>query len=292
MIERKRFSSRVFDALNVTLMVLLCIAMIYPLLYELFLSLSVPRALFGFNGFLIWPRGFTLNNYIHVLTNPSILSGLRNTLFILVVGVSINLIMTCLAAYFLARSNTLLFRPVMIMILVTMYFGGGMIPTYLNISDLKLLDTLWALILPGALSTYNVIVLRSFFRTIPPSMVESVEIDGGGHLTLLFRIFVPLSTASMAVILLYYAVGHWNSWFSARIYLRRPELFPLQYVLQKMLVVGSNTDLGIATDPFYEQLSEAIKAATVMVVTVPVLCFYPLLQKYFVGGVMVGSLKG
>jgi len=172
-----------------------------------------------------------------------------------------------------------------------MYFGGGMIPSYLNIKELGLMNSLWALVIPSALSTTRAIVLRTFFRTIPDSLVESVEIDGGGHLTILFRIFIPLSAAAMAMTLLFYGVDIWNSWFDAKIYLRDSSRFPLQLVLQRMLTDDTTNDLNLGTNIFYEQLSEAVKAATVMVATVPILILYPFLQKYFVKGVMVGSLK-
>lgn len=282
--------ARCFDLMNVAMMLLLCVIMVYPLLYEALLSLSEPAQLFGYNGFLIRPRGFTWSNYQRVFSNERILTGLKNTMFLMTVRLGLNMIMTAIGAYFLTRTKTMLFKPVMLMMLITMYFGGGLIPSYINVKELGLINTLWALVLPNAVSTYNVIMLRSFFRTIPESMVESVEIDGGGHLTILFRVFIPLSTAAMAVIVLYYGVSIWNSWFDAKIYLQDSSKYPLQLVLQRMLTENT-ADLGIGTDMYYEQLSETIKAATVMVVTLPILVLYPFLQKYFVSGVMIGSLK-
>ena len=290
--EKKKLSSRVFDTFNIIIMLLLCVAMVYPMLYELFISLSEAKKLFGYAGFVYGPIGFTWNNYTMVFANEQILSGFKNTLFLLVVGIPLNLIMTCLAAYFLSRHGMKLRKPFVTMMLITMYFSGGLIPCYINISELGLIDSLWVLILPGVLSTSNALVLSSFFRTIPESIVESVEIDGGGHVRILFQFFVPLSTAAMAVMVLYYGVSHWNGWFSAKIYLRDAKKFPLQLVLQMMLTeVANNEALGISTDPYYEQLSETVKAATTIVVTLPILCIYPLLQKYFVKGVMLGSLK-
>ncbi len=290
--EKSSVASKIFDILNYVILALLCVIMIYPLFYELCLSLSEARLLFGHSGFIIRPVGYTWDNYEMVFDNPDIISGFRNTLFILAVGLPINLVLTCLAAYFLSRRGMMLRKAVVTMIVITMYFGGGLIPSYVNVSELGLMNSLWALIIPGALSTSNAMVLSSFFKTIPDSIVESVEMDGGGHVRILFQFFVPLSTAAMAVMVLYYGVDHWNSWFNANIYLRDTGLFPLQLVLQRMLTeVSNNEALGISTDPFYEQLSEAVKAATVMVVTLPILCIYPLLQKYFVKGVMLGSLK-
>lgn len=287
--ERRTLGSRLFDGFNVGFMVALSAVMLYPLLYEVFLSVSEPARLFGREGILLWPKGFTWDNYRIVLSNPKILSGLKNTGFVLFFGLIINLVMTCLSAYFLSRRRTMLFRPVMMFILATMYFSGGLVPTFLNVRSLGLHNSLWALILPGAISTYNTMLLCSFFRSIPESMIESVEIDGGGHLTILFRMLVPLSVSAMAVMVLYYGVGHWNSWFPASIYLKDEAKFPLQLVLQRMLIVG--TSLDVNSDMYYDQLSEAIKAATVIVVTVPILFIYPFLQRYFVSGMMLGSLK-
>ncbi len=290
--EKRTAKDWIFDTANIIFMVLLCVIMLYPLLYEVLVSVSEPSKLFGYNGFLITPRGFTWNNYLRVFAIPEIRSGIKNTMFLMTVGLTINMVLTVVASYVLTRTKALFYKPIMLMMLISMYFSGGLIPAYINLMELKLLNTLWALILPGAISTYNAIMLRTFFRTIPESLIESVQIDGGGHLTSLIHVYLPLSKAALAVILLYYGVGIWNSWFDAKIYLSSVEKFPLQLVLQRMLTVdSSNLALGISTDPYYEQLSEAIKAATAMVVTVPILVLYPFLQKYFVQGVMIGSLK-
>jgi putative aldouronate transport system permease protein len=225
-----------------------------------------------------------------VLQNNEVWTGYKNTIFVIVVGLVVNISLTSLGAYFLTRNNVMWHKPIMIMILITMYFSGGMVPFFLTVKDLGLYDSLFALIFPTAISTYNMILLRSYFSSIPESLVESVFIDGGGHFTILFKIFIPLSLPAMAVMVLYYGVGHWNTYFNALIFIKSKEKFTLQLVLRKMLIEGSNLDVDQQTAE-YEQVVESIKAAMVVVSTVPILCIYPFLQKYFVGGIMIGSLK-
>ena len=203
-----------------------------------------------------------------------------------------NITFTSLGAYFLSRKHVMLFKPVMIMILITMYFSGGLVPTWLNVNNLGLYNTLWALIIPGAINTFNLILLRSYFLSIPDSLLESVFIDGGGHFTALFKVVIPVSLPAMMVMILYYGVGHWNSWFDALIYLRTRDLWPLQMVLRDILIQGTDLDIRGEELINYEQLQETTKAAIVIITTVPILMIYPFLQKYFIAGLMVGSLKG
>ena len=199
--------------------------------------------------------------------------------------------LTAIGAYFLTRKKALWHKPVMILILITMYFSGGMVPSFLLVKSLGMYNTLWSIMIPNAISTYNMILLRSYFSTIPESLVESVHIDGGGHGTILFKIFIPLSLPAMAVMVLYYGVGHWNTYFNAMIYLQDRGKYTLQLILRDMLIQGSNLDVD-EQDAEYQQVVESIKGAMVVVSTVPILCIYPFLQKYFVGGMMIGSLKG
>ena len=212
-------------------------------------------------------------------------------MFILVVGLAFNIVLTCLGAYCLTRVHVYWHRVMTMFVLITMYFSGGLIPMYLTVRGLQMYNTLWSVIIPTAISTYNMIILRSYFSSIPESLVESVFIDGGGHLTVLFRIFIPLSLPAMAVMVLYYGVGHWNSWFNANLYIQDRLKWPLQLVLRNILIEGSNLDLGGAVVADYEMLAKSLKAAMVIVTTVPILVIYPFLQKYFVGGMMIGSLK-
>lgn len=291
MVEKKTAGDHIFTVFNTTLMVVLSIIMLYPMLYEVFVSLSDPIELSKARGVILWPQGFSTYAYTWVMGKAEVWTGYKNTLFTIVVGLCFNLSLTAIGAYFLTRKNTLWHKPVMIMILITMYFSGGMVPSFLLVRQLGMYNTLWSIIIPNAISTYNMILLRSYFTTIPESLVESVYIDGGGHGTILFKIFIPLSLPAMAVMVLYYGVGHWNTYFNAMIYLQDRSKYTLQLILRDMLIQGSNLDVD-EQDAEYQQVVESIKGAMVIVSTVPILCIYPFLQKYFVGGIMIGSLKG
>lgn len=284
----------VFDIFNHTLMILLCIIMIYPLLYVVFASVSNPDLFVAHTGVLLAPTGFTWKAYESVLSNPYILSGYKITIFVVVAGVLVNLFMTALGAYALSRPTLAFRRPLMLLIMFTMYFSGGMIPSYFNVQDLGLMDSLWALILPGAISTMNLIIMRTSFEAIPQSLEESARIDGANEFVILFRIIIPLSKAVFAVMVLYYGVGHWNSWFSASLYIKERSRFPLQLILREILVKEQANDMMSTSDlnDQFINLKETIKYATVMVATIPILCVYPFIQKYFNKGVMIGAVKG
>ena len=291
MVERKTAGERIFTVFNTVLLVFLSLIMLYPMVYEIFVSLSDPIALSKHRGVLLSPQGFSTYAYTWVMGKAEVWIGYKNTLFTIVVGLCFNLTLTAIGAYFLTRKNALWHKPVMILILITMYFSGGMVPSFLLVRQLGMYDTLWSIIVPTAISTYNMILLRSYFATIPESLVESVFIDGGSHGTILFKIFIPLSLPAMAVMALYYGVGHWNTYFNAMIYLQDRSKWTLQLILKDMLIQGSNLDVD-EQDAEYQQVVESIKGAMVIVSTVPILCIYPFLQKYFVGGIMIGSLKG
>ncbi|KWX76192.1 sugar ABC transporter permease [Paenibacillus riograndensis] len=284
---------RVFDICNVIVMVLMIILTLYPMLYILFSSLSEGNRLISFDGILLWPQGFSLEGYKAVLNNPVILSGFKNTFFILVVGLGINMTLTSLGAYFLSREGVLLQKPIMFFIVFTMFFQGGLVPFYLIVKSYGLLDSLWALILPTAVSTFNLIIMRTYFMAIPKELEESAFLDGAGHFTILFRIFLPLSMPVVAVLILYYGVGHWNSWFNAMIFLRDQDLFPIQLVVRNIILENDNASmLGTTTLIQSRDVAETLKYAAIIVTTAPILLLYPFLQKYFVKGVMVGALKG
>ncbi|WP_379140951.1 carbohydrate ABC transporter permease [Paenibacillus sp. sgz500992] len=284
---------RIFDICNAIIMVLLIILTLYPMLYILFSSLSKGNQLISFNGILLWPQGFSLEGYKAVLSNPTILSGFKNTLFILVVGLGINMTLTSLGAYFLSREGVMLQKPIMFFIVFTMFFQGGLVPFYLIVKSYGLLDSLWALILPTAVSTFNLIIMRTYFMAIPKELEESAFLDGAGHFTILFRIFIPLSMPVVAVLILYYGVGHWNSWFNAMIFLRDQDLYPIQLVVRNIILENDNASmLGTTTLIQSRDVAETLKYAAIIVTTAPILLLYPFLQKYFVKGVMVGALKG
>ncbi|MFB5675425.1 carbohydrate ABC transporter permease [Paenibacillus terreus] len=284
---------RIFDVVNVTIMVILIILTLYPMLYILFSSVSEGNRLISFNGVLLWPQGFSLDGYKAVLSNPVILQGFKNTLFVLVVGLIINMTLTALGAYFLSREGVMLQKPIMFFIVFTMFFSGGLVPFFLIVKAYGLLDSLWSLILPTAVSTFNLIIMRTYFLSIPKEMEESAVLDGAGHFTILFRIFIPLSMPVVAVLILYYGVGHWNSWFNAMIFLRDQNLFPIQLVVRNIILENDNANMiGTTTLIQSRDVQETLKYAAIIVTTAPILLLYPFLQKYFVKGVMVGALKG
>lgn len=293
LIKESGWFDRIFTIFNYTFLILLVIVTLYPLLYVLFASLSDSAQLLANKGLLWKPVGFSLEAYKSVLANPGIATGFRNTLFILVFGVIVNLFMTALGAYVLSRKNVMWNKVFMFFIVFTMFFGGGLIPLYLVVKGVSLLDTLWSTILPFAISTFNLIIMRTSFMGIPDSLEESAKIDGANHFTILFRIIIPLSMPVIAVMILYYAVDKWNGWFYASVFIKSRELFPLQLVLREILIANSTESMSAgasAGDRF--QIGETIKYATIMVATIPILCIYPFLQRFFVKGVMVGSLKG
>ena len=278
-----------FMIFNYAFLTFIAFITFYPMFYVLAASLSENNKLMQHSGLLLAPRGFSTLAYERVAKNPMILLGYRNTLFILVMGVCLALLMTSLAAYFLSRKNVYFRKPIMFAITFTMFFSGGMIPAYLNLRDLRLTNTLWGLIIPGMISVYNMIILRTSFNSIPESLTEAAYIDGAGHIQILFQIVLPLSKAILAVMILYYGIGIWNSWFWASAILRRRELFPLQVILREILLQNSALEMTSGADQ--EAISETIKYATIIVATVPVLCIYPFLQKYFARGVMLGGIK-
>lgn len=283
--------NKIFGFINKSFLLILAGVCLYPILYVIFASFSNANLFFRFNGFLLKPLGFSLAAYKEVLKNKDILIGYSNTIFIVVAGVFLNIVMTALGAYFLSRKNVLWKNLIMGMILVTMYISGGLIPSYMNIKELGMFDTYWALIIPGAISTFNLIILRTSFLGIPDSIEESARVDGASHFTILFNIVMPLSKATLAVLVLYYGVGHWNSWFNAMIYLQDPNKYPLQLILRTMLIQNQLVDSASSGDDQF-LLFETMKYAVIVVSTLPVLMLYPFLQKYFEKGVMIGSVKG
>ena len=283
---------RIFDGFNILILFLLMIVTVYPLLYVLFASLSNPASFALHKGILLWPQKSSLLAYKAVCDNPMIGRGYLNTLIIVVGGTAINLLMTSLGAYVLSRPNLPYKRFMNLFVMFTMFFSGGLIPSFLVVSGMGLLDSYWAILLPGAISTYNMIVMRTSFETLPISLEESALIDGANELTVLVRIILPLSAPVVAVMLLFYGVGHWNSWFSAMIYLRTRIKYPLQLILREILVENDLNNMTVDVGSLdKEPIGETIKYATIVVATLPILCIYPFLQKYFTKGIMIGAVK-
>ncbi|QGH36151.1 ABC transporter permease subunit [Gracilibacillus salitolerans] len=290
---RKTLRERLFDYGNIIILTLLSLVTLYPLLYILFASLSDPAYVAQTRGIMLAPKDFTIEAYKMVFNNPMIGISYLNTLIYVVAGTALNIILTSLGAYALSRKNVMWSNLIMFMIVFTMFFEGGLIPLYLLVNELNLIDTRWALILPTAVSAFNLIIMRTAFQGIPDSLEESARIDGANDFTILFRIVLPLSLPVVAVMVLFYGVFHWNSWFHAMIFLQDRELFPVQLILREILIANDTSSMtsGVsAVDAM--PIGETVKYATIIVATVPILCLYPFLQKYFVKGVMIGGIKG
>lgn len=284
---------KIFLVCNYIFMIFFMFIMIYPMYYVLIASFSDPIALSTHEGLLLKPLGFTLDAYRLMAKNPMILRGYGNTLFVLCVSLVLNMTLTCIGAYFMSRKNVLFNRPITLMIIFTMYFSGGLIPFYMTVKQLGMENSLMSLIIPSAVNTFNLIVMRTSFASIPDSLEEAAMLDGAGHLTILTRIVVPLSKATFAVIALYYAVFHWNAWFNAMLFLSDHSKFPLQLILQEILIqndTSSMTQMVSVGDSSF--IGETIKYAVIIVSVVPILCVYPFVQKYFEKGVMIGAVKG
>ncbi|WNR42941.1 carbohydrate ABC transporter permease [Paenibacillus roseipurpureus] len=290
--NKRTLGEKIFDSCNILFLLLLSFSTVYPLIHVAFASFSDGNMLMTHFGFLFHPLNPTLDGYIAVFKNKFVLTGYRNTLFIIVVGVALNLFMTAISAYALTREGMMLKKPILLFIIFTMYFSGGLIPGYLNIKSLGLIDNLFVLIIPAAMSAFNFLILKTFFESIPSSLEESARIDGANELVVLFRIIIPLSLPAMAVIALYYGVAHWNSYFSAMLYIRTKSLYPLQLVLRELLLTSESNAMATGDTGAANNLYETLKYALIMVATVPILVVYPFLQRYFVKGALIGAVKG
>ncbi|MDP4181021.1 MAG: carbohydrate ABC transporter permease [Bacillota bacterium] len=286
-------AEKVFSYFNIGFLSILAIVTVYPLIYVLFASLSDPTQLMSHTGALIKPLGFSIKAYEMVFSFPNITRGYINTIIIVVGGVAVNILMTSFGAYFLSRKNIFIKKYIMLGIVFTMFFSGGLIPLYLVVNGIGLRDNLLALILPVSINTTNLIILRTAFMAVPESLVESAEMDGAGHFTLLFKVMIPLAKPTVATLVLFYAVYHWNSWFNASIFLQNEDLYPLQLILREILILGNTTSIsGGVNDANVLGVADAVKYSVIVFATLPILCLYPFLQKYFVKGVMIGAVKG
>ena len=293
--KRKRTAGDwIFDTINHLLLLFLVIITLYPLWHVLMTSFASPEAITKYGSTLIWPMGFNFKSYQYVFSNPMIGIGYKNTILLVTAGTTLSMLMTCLGAYALYCKWLMGRKLLMLLVTIPMFFGGGLIPSYLLVRQVGLYNSFWALILPGVVSSWNMIMMRTFFQGIPDSLPESARIDGANDIHILFRIMIPVSVPIMAVMILFYAVGYWNAWFGASIYLKDRNKFPLQLVMRGILISGSQRDFdtGYISGINKTQIFKGLKYATVIISTVPILCVYPFLQKYFVKGIMVGSLKG
>jgi putative aldouronate transport system permease protein len=301
MIRKRSLGTHISDALIYAFLAVLSFICLAPLIHVLMASVSEPLPLEANMGLLLRPLGFTLKGYQLAFNIPSIKTGYINTFIIVLCGTAANMIMTCFAAYVISQKNWWYAKFITILAMITMFFSGGLIPTYLLVNNnLHMGDSLFALIVPNVISVWNLVVLRTGFATIPDSLTESAKLDGANDFTILARIIVPLAKATLAVIVLYYAVGHWNAWFDAMIYIRTRNKYPLQLVLREVIILESSKTTTTGASQVLESLNASdlsiykklVRYTTIVMATIPVLCFYPFIQKYFTTGVMIGSLKG
>lgn len=278
-----------FDYINIVLMIMIGIIMIYPLLYIVSVSFSDSYYI-ARNQITFFPRGFNIDAYIMILKNDRIPRAYANTILYTAVGTSVNLLMTAIAAYPLSKKGFFGRKFFMFAIIITMFFDGGMIPTYIIVQRLGLIDTLWALVLPNAIWTFQLLIQKSFYESLEPSLFESAIIDGASEYRILFQITIPLSKASLASIALFYFMGHWNSFFLPMIYLNDNKKLPLQVVLRDMLIFDTAKESNLMGQN--EITPEGLKNATIFISMIPVMLAYPFAQKYFTKGIMLGSVKG
>lgn len=283
----------VFDVVNVLLMLGLIVVTLYPFWYMVSVSLSGDLAVMQ-GKVSLWPVDFTMKWYDRVLDDPRIGIGYRNTIFYASVGTLIALIATSMGAFALSQKKMLFRKYIMLAIVFTILFSGGMIPSFLVVKEMHLLNTPWAMMLPGAVGTFNLLVFRTFFEELPEELLDAGRIDGLKDIGLFFRIVMPLSKPVYAAIGLFCAVGLWNNFYSAILYLRSPDLFPLTVILQDLIIKGTlDTETALRASVGDDIITtDSLKFSTIMVTTLPILLLYPFLQRYFVKGVLLGSVKG
>ncbi|GIO33561.1 MULTISPECIES: carbohydrate ABC transporter permease [Paenibacillus] len=297
--KKASIGSRAFDVINVVIMLFILIVVLYPILNIIATSLSGTRYISS-GSVTIWPKGFNLDAYTTVFRDPYIFKGYLNSIIYAAGSTGIMLLFTALMAYPLTVPGFAGKKFLTIFLMITMFFGGGLIPTYLLMRSLHLLDTVWVMILPGAISAYNVFLFRTFFLNIPSELKDSAAIDGANDLVVLFKIILPLSKALFATFALFGLVGSWNSWFEALIYLRNQDMYPLQMVLRNYLFTLDTTAIQgrvgsglVAINAPGETLDpKAVRMSVIIITMFPIMCIYPIFQKHFTKGIFVGSIKG
>lgn len=296
---RYSYGDKIFDSIIFVILTLILIVVAYPLYFIIISSISSPSAVAG--GEVIWfPIGINLDGYKAVFEDKSVITGFANSLLYSISGTFINLAVTLPTAYALSRQDFYGKKIIIIYYTITMFVSGGLIPTYLVIKGCGFIDTIWALIIPGAISVYNMIVARTFFKsTIPSELFDAAKLDGCGNTKFFVYIVLPMSHAIITILVLYYGIGHWNSYFSAMLYLITPEKFPLQLVLRSILIqnatkvqqMTSNLEV-LAEVERKRQTAELMKYSLIIISSIPVMILYPFAQRHFVKGVMIGSIKG
>ena len=286
---------KIFSVFNYLLMIIIGIITLYPLWHILMASISDPAHLLVDRGFYLWPKGeIGFRGYFLVFENPNIINGFTNTLFYVIVGASLCMFVTILGAYVLSRKGLYWNSLIMKLVIFTMYFQGGLIPFYILVRNMGLLGSQWAIILPVLVNTWNLIILRTSFAALPSSLLESAKIDGASEWRIVWQIAVPLAKATVSVIALFYAVYFWNEWFNPSIFLTDRTRWPIQLILRDILIqndTGAMTQVGTVGQTGIERYRILVRYSTIIIATVPVLLIYPFIQKYFVSGIMIGSLK-
>ena len=290
---RESRMDRVFSRFNFVFSFLFLIIVLYPLIYIVSCSFSDPT-LVGNGEVWLWPKGFNVEGYRRVFQDKNIMTGYANTIFYTIVGTALNLAVTLPCGYALSKPALPGYKLIMLYMMIPMYFGGGLVPTYLLVKDLHLLDTRLILVILGVMSVYNMIICRTFFKGIPGELEEAAVIDGCSQGRVFLQIVLPLSQALIGVMVLYYAIGHWNSYFDAMIYVRDNAKKPLQLFLRQLLIVESASQDMMEGDSLYEaeKLKHLLKYSVIIVSSLPMMILYPFLQKYFNKGVLLGSIKG
>ena len=283
---------KIFAVFNTIILCMLVVVTLYPCLYVLFASFSEPLEFYRSNKLLLAPAGFSLESYKHVFKSSLIWTGYANTAFYVIVGTTCNVFATVLGGYCLSRRNLPGKSFILMAMAFTMYFHGGMIPNFILVRSLGLLDTRAAMFLPDLISTYNMVIVITYFKGLPESLEEAAIIDGANEWTVLFKILLPLSKPVVAVIALYYAVGIWNDFMTAVLYISSQDKYPLQLVLREILISGSLQAQEAQQVNDASASEETIKYAVMVVSTAPILCVYPFIQRYFTKGVMIGAIKG
>lgn len=292
--SRIRFSREdlVFNAVSYIVISLLVAVCLYPIWFVACASITNPAIVTGAKGILLWPQDVTWDAYKRVFADAEIWTGYGNTLFYTLAGTALNVSLTALLAYALSHKDLLLRKPLTLFVTFTMFFSGGMIPTYLIVRNLGLLNSRLGVLLPGMVSVFNFIVMRTHFESLPDALEESAKLDGANYWTIFRKIILPVSGATMAVMVLFYGVAHWNSWFNEMMYLpNRRDLWPLALITREIIISSTSAAMSDGS-AITQEMADAIKYATIMVSTLPILCLYPFMQKYFVKGVMVGAVKG
>lgn len=284
-------SEMIFKGISYLFVTLLSVACLFPFIYVLGVSFTSTSE-FMRRSIVIIPQHWTLAAYREILGARFIYDGYKVTLFITSVGTLLNLLFTVLLAYPLSRAGLYGKAPLLLLIVFTMIFNGGMIPTYLVVMKLNLLDSVWALIVPGLVSAYNMLIMKAFFEQLPEALDEAARVEGAGELRILFSIFLPLSIPALATVGLFYAVGHWNRFFDAILYLQDASKYPLQVVLRNILMGATSLNNENVPDAANAVNPISVQMAAVMVSTLPILCVYPFIQKHFTQGVLLGSVKG